>query len=79
MEVRLKGTARVIFFLLDFMALAILINNKTRRMIIFALGVAGLMALGSREWLPNVDVVWKFGLGEAVAIVALLVSSYFYE
>jgi hypothetical protein len=78
MEVRLKGTARVIFFLLDFMALAILISNKTRRMIIFALGVAALMALSSRNWLPNLDVVWKFGMGEAVAIVALLVSSYFY-
>ena len=28
---RMKGTARVVFFILDFIALAICINNKTRR------------------------------------------------
>ncbi len=36
---RMKGLARVVFFALDFIALAILINNKTRRMIVFALSI----------------------------------------
>ena len=40
---RMKGTARVVFLILDFMALAILINNKSRRIFVFALSLASLM------------------------------------
>ncbi len=35
----IKGAARVIFFALDFMLLAVMINNRTRRMIIFLLSI----------------------------------------
>jgi hypothetical protein len=75
---RAKGMARVVFFILDFMALAIILNNKTRRMIIFAVSIAGLMAIGSWRFMPATEIVWKFGFAESVAIVALLVSSYYY-
>ena len=44
---RMKGTARVVFFILDFIALAICINNKTRRMVIFALSIAFVLLLTS--------------------------------
>ena len=46
---RMKGTARVVFFILDFMALAILINNKSRRILVFAISLAALMFLTSFE------------------------------
>jgi hypothetical protein len=77
-EVRMKGTARVIFFALDFTALAVLLNNNTRRLIIFALGIAFLMYMDSRAFRGDIREQWKFGLCEVVAILALLVSSHFY-
>jgi hypothetical protein len=75
---RSKGIARVVFFACDFMALAILINDKARRMVVFGLSIAFLMLIGSFQFLPDFDVVWKFGMAESIAIVALLVSSHFY-
>jgi hypothetical protein len=75
---RAKGVARVVFFALDFMALAILLNNRTRRIVIFALSIAGLDLISSLQYRPNIEVQWKFGLSEGLAIVVLLVSSHFY-
>ena len=40
---RLKGIARVLFLIFDFMALAILINGKARRLVIFALSIVAVM------------------------------------
>ena len=77
-EVRLKGAARVIFFVLDFTALAVLLNNNTRRLIIFALSIACLMYMGSRSFRGAFTEEWKFGLCEVVAIGAFLISSYYY-
>jgi O-antigen ligase len=77
-ETRLKGTARVVFFMFDFTALAILINDKTRRLIIFTVSIAFVMLYGSWDFHGNFYEQWKFGLAQALAIVALLVSSYFY-
>jgi hypothetical protein len=74
---RAKGTARVVFFALDFMALAILINNKIRRIVVFALSYAAMMFLGSLQF-GDFLLKWKFGIGASVAVVALLGSSYFY-
>ena len=75
---RAKGIARVVFFILDFMALAILINNKTRRIVIFALSFATVMLIGSFQFRGDFLEQWKFGVAEGVAVLALLVSSYFY-
>jgi hypothetical protein len=75
---RAKGTARVVLFALDFMTLAVLINNRTRRLLIFALSIAAVMIIGSWEFQSSFSIQWKFGLSEGLAIVALLVSSYFY-
>lgn len=47
---RMKGIARVVFFALDFMLLAILINNKTRRIVIVALSIAAVMLVFSRDF-----------------------------
>ena len=58
---RMKGIARVVFFGLDFMVLAILINNKTRRMIIFALSIAAVMLVFVEELpgrLPDGVEIW---------------------
>jgi O-antigen ligase len=74
----MKGTARVVFFLLDFTALAVLINDKTRRLIIFAMSIAVVQLIGSWEFKGDFLLQWKFGVSEAAAILALLASAHFY-
>jgi hypothetical protein len=76
---RMKGTARVVFFILDFIGLAILINNKTRKILVSALSLATLLFLGSLQFSSEFVIQWKYGLSNAVAMVALLVSAYFYK
>jgi hypothetical protein len=76
---RMKGTARVVFFILDFMALATLINNKSRRILVFALSLATLLFVGSFEFAGDFLLQWKFGLSHAFAMGLLLVSSYYYK
>jgi hypothetical protein len=75
---RMKGTARVVFFAFDFMALAVVINNKTRRLLIFALSIATVLFVGSWQFQSDLSIQWKFGVSQSVAIVALLISSRFY-
>ncbi len=75
---RMKGMARVVFFGLDFMLLAILINNKTRRMIIFALSIVAVMLVFSRDFQGDFLTEWKFGISSSVTILALLGCSYYY-
>jgi O-antigen ligase len=76
---RMKGTARVVFFILDFMALAILINNKRRKILLFALSLAALLFISSLEFSYDFLLQWKFGLSHAFAMLALLISAYFYK
>ena len=75
---RAKGIARVVFFALDFMALAVLINNKTRRIIVFALSFVVVEFVGSWQFRGEFMEQWKFGVAQGAAVVALLVSSHFY-
>ena len=75
---RLKGTARVVFFALNFMALAILINHRTRRLAIFALSIAVVMISTSLGFAGGFSLMWKFGLSGPIAILALLISCYYY-
>jgi hypothetical protein len=75
---RAKGTSRVVFFCLDFMALAILINNQTRNFIVFALSIVAVMAHSSAGFRGETMVAFKFGGATTVLIISLLVSSYFY-
>jgi hypothetical protein len=75
---RAKGIARVVFFILDFMALAIFLNRKTRRIIVFALSVAFVLMLDGSQLSGDFALRWKFGISQAVAILGLLGSSYFY-
>ena len=79
LDSRLKGTARVVFFALDFMALAILINNKARRLVIFALSIVTVMLYYVWGFRGEFLLQWKFGLSSALIIVSLIVSSYFYQ
>jgi hypothetical protein len=74
----LKGLARVVFFLLDFMALAIWIDGKTRRMVVFALSIAVVLFGSAWAYRGSFTVQWKFGMAQSVGIVALLICSYFY-
>jgi hypothetical protein len=75
---RLKGVARVVFFAFDFMLLAILINNKIRRKIIFALSIVSVMLILSRSFQGDFLTEWKFGISAAVTILSLLGCSYYY-
>jgi O-antigen ligase len=75
---RMKGTARVVFFGLNFMTLAILIGNNTRRMVIFIVTIAIVMFRISMAFRDDTPIMWKFGLGGTVAVAALLVSSHYY-
>ena len=75
---RAKGTARVVFFALDFMALAIFINNKTRRFIVFALSIAAMRFFGSLQF-TDFPLKWKFGLSHSVTMIVLLLSARFYS
>jgi O-antigen ligase len=74
---RMKGVARVVFFAFDFMALAILINHKTRRMIVFALSIVAVMLSSAREFRGDFLTEWKFGLSSALIILALLAASHY--
>jgi len=74
---RLKGTARVVFFGLNFIALAILINHRTRRLVIFAISMAVVMFWTGMGF-GGFSLMWKFGFSGAIAITALLISSYYY-
>ena len=78
-EVRMKGTARVVFFMLDFYALAVLLNDRTRRLIIFAIGIAFIMFMGSLSFRGEFLEQWKFGISQSLGIIALLVSCHFYK
>jgi len=75
---RAKGTARVVFFILDFVALAIFLNRKTRRILIFALSVAFLLLASSWQFSSDFPLQWKFGFSQGFAMLALLGASYFY-
>lgn len=75
---RVKGIARVVFFAFDFMALAILINHKTRRMVVFALSIATVFLWYVMEFRGEFLLQWKFGGASAVMILSLFVSSYYY-
>jgi O-antigen ligase len=75
---RMKGTARVVFFGLNFMTLAILIGNNTRRMVIFIVTIALVMLRIGLFFREDMPIMWKFGLGGTVAIAALLLSSHYY-
>jgi len=75
---REKGVSRVIFFALDFMALAILINNKTRRIVVFALSYAAYLVISSFAFSRDFLLQWKFGFSQGSAILAMLASSYFF-
>jgi hypothetical protein len=75
---RAKGTARVVFFCLDFMALAILINNQTRKFIVFSLSIVAVMLFIAGHFQGETLTAFKFGGSSTVIILALLASSYFY-
>jgi hypothetical protein len=75
---RSKGIARVVFFILGFMALAIFLNRKPRRIVIFALSIAFVLLTGSLQFSGDFSLRWKFGFSQGFAIVALLGSSYLY-
>ena len=75
---REKGTARVVFFILDFMALAIFLNRKTRRIVIFALSIGFVLLFASSQFSEDFSLRWKFGFSQGFAILALSGSSYYY-
>jgi O-antigen ligase len=75
---RMKGTARVVFFALNFMALASLVGNNTRRVVIFIATIAIVMFRISLAFREDTNIMWKFGLGNALAVAILFISAQFY-
>jgi hypothetical protein len=75
----IKGLARVVFFALDFIALAIMTNDNTRRLVIFLLSIFVQMISSIRSFSGEFLTQWKFGGSSIVTILALLISSYFYS
>jgi O-antigen ligase len=75
---RMKGIARVVFFAFDFMAVAILINRKTRRMIVFSLSILLYFVFSVGEFRGDFVTQWKFGYSSAFTILALLAASHYY-
>ena len=75
---RAKGIARVVFFFIDFVALAILLNNETRRFIVFALSIASVMLLSAKQFAGDTLTAFKFGGSSVIILLALLGASYFY-
>jgi hypothetical protein len=77
---KLKGIARVVFLGMDFAALAILIDRKTRGYVVFLLADAVLLFVGAQKFGGGGDFLteWKYGLDGTVTILALVVSSYYF-
>jgi hypothetical protein len=75
---RLKGTARVVFLGLDFIVLAILINGKPRRHIIFVLSIIAVMMSYVWQFRGQFALQWKFGGASALTMGSLLAASYYY-
>jgi O-antigen ligase len=75
---RMKGIARVVFFALDFMALAILLNNRVRRMVVFALSIVTVMLSYVLLFRGQFALQWKFGGASATIMLSLLAASHFY-
>lgn len=77
----LKGQANIAFFLLDFLAIAMLMGSSARRKAIFffALSIGSIAAI---RWQPTdyqLQSPWKFGFSLPVAILGLLFCSVFYR
>ena len=75
---KLKGIARIVFLGIDFATLAILVNKKTRGMVVFALSITVVMIASARVYSGDSYTAWKFGGSYAVTTFVLLISSYFY-
>jgi hypothetical protein len=76
---RAKGTARVVFFILDFIGLAILLNNKVRNIVVFTFSICALYVLGSWQFAGEFLIQWKFGLSQCFAVLVLLGCCHFYK
>jgi energy-converting hydrogenase Eha subunit A len=75
----LKGIARVVFFVVDFIGLAIMTNKSSRRMVIFLLSIFVQMILIMRYFRGDFLIQWKFGGSSIVTITALLFACRWYS
>ena len=60
------------------MALAILINNETRKFIVFALSIVAVMVSIAWHFRGERLTAFKFGGATTIILISLLASSYFY-
>lgn len=76
-----RGWAKIGFFLINFMALYLLLANSKRRILIYILGlsVGGFLSfmLNPNEFAA--DHPWKFGIGESVTLLFFLAAVFCYS
>ena len=77
----MRGDAAIIFFAVDFVALAVLLGKNEQRKILFIAGMA-LGGILQTRYMPtkySLEYPWKFGYSQGVMEIVLLVSTYFYR
>lgn len=74
-----RGWSKIVFVLLNFSAIYLLLSYKTKRMILFAVGIAVGQVL---QFFINPNVfaveghVWKFGVGNAVTLLLVVATQW---
>ncbi|MFZ0746284.1 MAG: O-antigen ligase family protein [Terracidiphilus sp.] len=77
----MRGDARIVFFAIDIVCLAVLLTRNERRKVIFIAGYAigSLLAVRFQPALEVADDPWKFGYSRGTIIFVVLVSCFFYR
>jgi len=77
----LRGDANIVFFLVDLLALIVLVSTRVRSQVIFALsyGVGSLLAARFQPSDFAAEHPWKFGYAEGVNLLVALSSCYFFK
>lgn len=74
-----RGWSKIVFLLLNFSAIYLLLNNKRRRFMLFAVGIAVGQIL-QFFITPNIfaldGYIWKFGVGYAVTLLLIIGSQW---
>lgn len=76
-----RGWAKICVSLIHFTTLYLLIYNRKRRLVLFALGlsIGGIIEYYYNPGIYAIDYPWKFGLGMPVTLLIVVVASLLYK